>query len=36
MTLTAVVFDRGGTLSLHVHPDLLHLWGAAARHLARA
>ena len=34
MTVEAVLFDWGGTLSEHVPVDLLDMWRAAARVLA--
>ena len=35
MTLRAVLFDWGGTLSVNAPVDLLDMWRAAARVLAR-
>jgi amidase len=34
VSVEAVLFDWGGTLSVHVDVDLLDMWRAAARHLA--
>ena len=35
MTIEAVVFDWGGTLSIYADIDLADMWQLAAEHLAR-